>query len=75
MTQQIELQPVIGSSNVTARAYDPISETLWVQFKGTDLYEYQHVPVAVWEAFCAAPSAGSFVWSHLRDRFPYRRVR
>lgn len=37
------------------------------------VYRYLAVPPGVWARFQKAPSKGSFVWVHLRDRYPYSR--
>ena len=70
----------LASSNVEATRYLWDSEVLEVEFKGTDrhgegyLYQYFNVPPNVAHDFTLTSSPGRFVWSHLRDRYPYVRI-
>ncbi len=64
----------VVSSNVHSVGYDFGSETLHVDFNDGSRYRYFDVPEAVYDAFLAAPSKGSFVWTTLRDRYRYERM-
>lgn len=70
---QIELIPVEGSSNIEAIGYDPRSQTLVVQFKGS-LYNYLEVPARVWDSFRIADSKGKFHAQFIRRTYKYEKV-
>ena len=71
---------LVNSSNVYSVGYDPDSEILQVQFLDKDkkgpgaIYRYSGVPFDVWHDFINAGSKGKYVWSHIRDRFPFVKV-
>lgn len=54
-------------------AFDDDASTLWVTFRQTGKYVYDDVPVAIFDALCRAPSAGTFFNAHIKDRFACRR--
>ena len=70
----IVLIPVI-SSNVAAYGYNKEEEKLYVQFLDGSIYLYSDVEEDTWLRFQTAPSKGKFVWSDLRDRYAYDRIR
>jgi hypothetical protein len=49
--------------------------TLEVEFTSGSVYRYRGVPERVWRELLAAESHGSYFTAHIRDRFPYARVR
>jgi len=65
--------PVI-SSNIVSAGYEPVSETLEIEFANGGVYQYYNVPPSIYEQFLAAPSKGRFLISQIKDRFPYARV-
>ena len=70
----MERQRVI-SSNVRSIGYDSASSTLEVEFINDGLYQYFNVPGAVYAAFMRAPSKGSYLANHIKDRYRFRRLR
>lgn len=68
------------SSNVAAIAFKhDLSgnqrHTLMVRFKAGGEYHYFGVPISVYVNFLSASSKGRFVWTDLRDRYAYQKVR
>ena len=60
----------VSSSNLASVGYDPDSETLEVEFLKTGkVYEYLNVPEFMFERLLAAPSAGIFFNSEIRDAY------
>ena len=50
------------SSVIESMAYDPRWRVLLIAFRGSgEVYRYYGVPRAVWEAFVAAPSKGTYL--------------
>lgn len=62
------------SSMLKGYAYDPASKTLTLQFKSGVSYEYQDVPLPVYEGMCAAESIGSFFSKNIRGQFKASEV-
>jgi hypothetical protein len=70
----------VTSSNVQAIAYragvgGPARQILAVRFRNGSEYHYYDVPLADYLDMLAASSKGRFVWSRLRDQYPFERVR
>jgi hypothetical protein len=58
----IDWVPVIGSSWVTAEAYDPESETIYARFDNGTEWWYSSCPPHVWEEFTApGQSRGKYI--------------
>ena len=58
----IPMEPIAGSSNVTAVGYDPAGSTLLVEYKGNSLYVWRGlVPASEWQALLKAESAGKYM--------------
>lgn len=67
----IEMIPV-GSSAVSSIGYDPGKKQLYVIFTSGAAYEYDDVPVEVYESFMSSPSKGRFVNDVLTVLYKYR---
>jgi len=59
----------LSSSMIDRIAYDEEQRILIVSFRDTGKYLYHDIPSAIFEAFCAAPSAGSFFNTYVKDHF------
>ena len=59
MTDKVQMRPV-DSSTITAIGFDPQAGELHVEFKNGSRYLYSNFPMALYEEFLAAPSAGKF---------------
>jgi hypothetical protein len=74
--KDIPLQPV-QSSNIAAVGHDPATQTLAVQFKGSEparIYHYHGVTTPDHLAMMAADSVGSHFARHIKGRFPSKQV-
>ena len=56
-------------------SYDAVRNELTVTLTTDKTYVYSLVPAAVAGAFAAAAGKGAFFNEHIRDRFPFRKVR
>lgn len=63
-----------ASSNLSKCSYDRETKTLTVEFLDSRTYEYSGVPPEVWFGLQHAPSAGSYLFRNIRDRYPYQEV-
>lgn len=64
----------VSSSNLAAVGYDPMTQTLEVEFHGGRIYQYYGVPERMFEEIKQAPSAGRFFYAYIRNGYPYSRV-
>jgi len=64
----------IASSVLTADGYDAATQTLVLAFTSGAVYSYAGFPAEVHEGLLAAPSAGRFFSTEIRDRYPTRRL-
>ena len=67
-----DLEPV-ESSMISSVGYDPESRTLAVVFNSGKTYEYQDVPVEVYEGLMAAESKGQYMNEYIIDVYPFSR--
>lgn len=65
----------VSSSNLSSVAYDAATQTLEVAFKTGGLYSYTGVPATVHQALMSASSHGTYFSSHIRNRYPTRKLR
>lgn len=63
------------SSLIRRFQYDQSARRLSIWFVPTGLrYDYDEVPVELYQRFRGAFSKGRFFNDHIRDRFPYRCI-
>jgi hypothetical protein len=62
----------LNSSALSACAYDPQRQFLWIHFRTGERYVYQTIPAAVVQALLQAPSQGKYYNSAIRQKFPFR---
>jgi hypothetical protein len=70
----------LKSSMIARIAYDDAAQTLSVWFRESGRYVYHGVPKAIYEALCAAQSAGRYFNEYVKGRYrcsfdPERRFR
>ncbi len=70
----MERQPVT-SSDIKSIDYDASTSTLEVEFHSGGVYQYGGVPESVYVGLMQASSHGLYFHQHIRDRYPYSRVR
>jgi len=65
----------VKSSNIKSIGYEPETETLEVEFLNGGIYQYDNVPLTIYEGLMNASSHGKYFWQHIRDRYPTRKLR
>lgn len=65
----------VRSSNLKAVDFNPLTLTLTIQFRNGGVYEYYNVPQNVFDGLLAAPSKGRFHHRHIKERYPYTKIR
>lgn len=73
---QIEILPIVGSSNLSGAGYDSETKELRIEFaKSGAVYAYFDVPDTVYQGLLDAPSAGEYFDGFIRNGgFAYRRL-
>lgn len=62
----------VSSSNLSSVGYE--NSTLYVRFHNGSLYSYSGVPESIYRGIMSAPSHGSYLASHVKNVYPYRRI-
>ncbi len=62
----------VSSSNIASIGYE--NGTLYVSFNRGGLYAYSGVPEAVYRGLMSASSHGSYLASHVKGVYPYKRI-
>lgn len=64
----IPRSPIEKSSNVAAAGYDPVTQTLAVEFKNGGIYHYAGVSAQQFQALQHADSFGKHLAAHIRGK-------
>lgn len=64
----------VNSSSLASIGYSTTQAILEVEFKHGAVYRYLEVSAAVFDAFLAAESKGTFFNSEVKDCYSYQRV-
>ena len=62
----------VSSSNIASIGYE--NGTLYVAFNRGGLYTYSGVPESIYHGLMSASSHGSYLASHEKGIYPYRRI-
>ena len=62
----------VHSSVIRSVGYDSKTPELEVEFDSRQIYRYQRVPRAKFNALLKASSKGRYFNAHIRDLYPYR---
>ena len=63
----------VESSSLVSVGYDPVSETLEVEFQ-TGIYQYFGVPAERHEGLMDAESKGAYFNQFIRDAYPFQKI-
>ncbi len=70
----MERMPV-SSSNISSIGYDPDLMVLEIEFHRGRVYQYQGVPIELYESLMQAPSHGRFFSAYIRNSgYPCVRI-
>jgi len=64
----------VSSSAVRSIGNDAVAAILEVEFTSGRVYQYQGVPTETYEEIMRAESKGKYLNTHIKERFPFRRV-
>jgi len=69
------INQMVLSTEIEWIGYEPKTAMLQVEFIEGSIYQYDHVPKQVYEAFLEAPSHGEYFESNIKRKFTYRKIR
>ncbi len=69
------INPMVLSTEIEWIGYEPKRNMLQVEFIAGGVYQYEHVPLLVYQSFLNAPSHGRFFETEIKGRYSYRRIR
>lgn len=64
----------LQSSNLSSADYDSDSAILTISFHSGSVYEYYHVPYAIYRGLLNASSHGTYFHANIRNHYSYRRI-
>lgn len=64
----------VNSSNLKSVGYDSTTQILEIEFHHGGVYQYSGVSHAVFDGLLSAGSKGTYFHSHIKGRYPYRRI-
>lgn len=62
------------SSVIAKYSYDAPTEVLRVVYVSGSVYDYLHVPPSVYVDFKSAFSKGTYLNTHIKGRFDYKKI-
>ena len=62
------------SSTISRIGYDEAAQTMTVEFKASDTYQYFDLPPHVFEGIRTASSKGQFLAQQVKGRYRYARM-
>jgi hypothetical protein len=64
----------VDSQALRSVGYDPTRQVLQAEFTSGNVYEYDDVPLEVYQDLMAAESHGRYFNACIKDRYRYRRL-
>ena len=64
----------VESSNIASVGYDQLDGILEIEFNSGAIYQYENVPMRVYEVMMKADSVGKYFNAHIKSKYNYRRV-
>jgi len=71
---EVQIKPILGSSNVAAAGYHGPTRTLHVVFHSGGHYTYHNVAPALYERFLKSESKGNFLHKHVKGRHRFSKL-
>lgn len=63
----------VKSSNILSIGYNPYTEKLYVKFQDNSVYEYNKVPMSIFDELFSAESHGKYAHRNIFSTYDYRR--
>ena len=69
----MQLQKV-SSSDIAAVGYDPVSQTLAIDFHATGRYHYFSVPPEVYVELMQTPTHGKYFYQNIKGKYAWEKA-
>ena len=66
--------PVAQSSHLQTYEYEPVTQTLTIQFQNGAIYQYAQVPITEFYNMAQSGGTGAYFWAKIRDRYPTTKI-
>ena len=66
------LRTKVESSNIASVGYE--NNTVEIEFNSGAIYQYENVPIRVYDVMMKADSVGKYFNAHIKSKYNYRRV-
>ena len=64
----------VNSTSIVSIGYDENSQTLEIEFKNSNVYQYFDVPKNLYDDLISAPSQGQFLTQNIKGNYRYSKV-
>ena len=64
----------VESSNIASVGYDQLDGIMEIEFNSGAIYQYENVPIRVYDVMMKADSVGKYFNAHIKSKYSYRRV-
>jgi hypothetical protein len=64
----------IESTNINKIGFNDSNNTLRIEFKNCNIYDYLEVPNTIYESFLQAESKGNFFYKYVKSKFEFKKV-
>ena len=64
----------VSSSDLRSVGYESTTFTLEIEFVSGGIYQYDGVPVTIYQGLMNAPSAGRYFHARIKNSYPARKV-
>ena len=65
----------VSSSNLRSVGHDSSTNTLEIEFNNGGIYQYRGVPSAIYKKLTSASSCGKYFHAHIKNVYPYTKIR
>ena len=59
----------VNSSNIKSVGFDPMTDTLEIEFGNGDVWQYKGVPEAIYQEMMEAASIGKYFYANIKNQF------
>ena len=65
----------VQSSNISSVGYNKECQILEIEFYSGGIYQYDSVPLNIYESFMVADSKGKYFFGHIKKLYRFRKIR
>ena len=65
----------VSSSDIASIGYDPVTQTLEIEFHSGGIYQYSNVLESIYSGLVSAGSHGKYFHQHIKSIYSYQKIR